>query len=304
MAGVKQGSASAKIRAIAKILIGGTLSRQYSLRRQRSIPAEYRVRDKVLDQNGAIPLVWWTHAPNFGDVLSPWLVRRMTGRTVEYAEQGRKHYVAVGSVASKATADSVVWGAGAFGSEKKPLAARAQYRAVRGPLTRARLGYAGATVPPVYGDPALLTPLYFHPKVRRTHEVGLVLRWSEKKWLGASLEPGVKLIDLGRDDVEGVLEDFLSCKRIATSSLHGLIIADAYGIPSAWIASSSPMGGTFKYYDYFLSVNKVRHPQELEVDEQPVSVSLLTSRLEYDSRAIEFNYRKLLSACPFMTRAR
>lgn len=85
----------------------------------------------------------------------------------------------------------------------------------------------GATCLRIYGDPALLTPFLFHPKVEKEYEIGLVLRWSDKTWLSHSIGDGVKLIDLGTSDVESVLKDILSCKRVIISSLHGLVIADA-----------------------------------------------------------------------------
>lgn len=264
---------------------------------------QYRVRAKAVSSEGSIPLRWWTNTPNFGDLLSPWLVSRMTGRPVVYAEPNQFHFLAIGSIAKRATSSSIVWGSGAFGNEnRKQLTADARYKAVRGPLTRAKLGYSGASVPTAYGDPALLMPLYFFPKVTKSYDVGLVLRWSEDEWLQTEVGPRVKVIDLGREDVDQTLKDFLKCRKIVTSSLHGLIIADAYGIPSAWLQSESPAGGVFKYYDYFLSVGKVRHPQYLDFSQQPLTKELLKTKLQFDSRQINFNYRKLLDACPFLAR--
>src|SRR5690606_41422923 len=60
-----------------------------------------------------------------------------------------------------------------------------------------------------------------------------VLRWSETERNDKMDIPGVKKIFLGSDDIEGTIDDMLSCKRIVSSSLHGLILADAYGIPNA-----------------------------------------------------------------------
>jgi hypothetical protein len=59
------------------------------------------------------------------------------------------------------------------------ISARANYHAVRGPLSRARILKLGAKCPPVYGDPALLAPAYFAPKVTKTHDYGIVVRWSD-----------------------------------------------------------------------------------------------------------------------------
>jgi hypothetical protein len=40
------------------------------------------------------------------------------------------------------------------------------------------------------------------------------------------------------------------CRRIVTGSLHGLVIADAYGLISAWVLHRTAYGGMFKFFDY------------------------------------------------------
>jgi pyruvyltransferase len=53
-----------------------------------------------------------------------------------------------------------------------------------------------------------------------------------------------------------VIDDIASCDAIASSSLHGVITANAYGIPAAWLEFSSKIGGDgMKYIDYFQSVD-------------------------------------------------
>jgi pyruvyltransferase len=67
---------------------------------------------------------------------------------------------------------------------------------------------------------------------------------------------GVKVINI-LGGLEYVVDEVKTCSRIASSSLHGLIIGDAYGTPSTWIEfSENVAGGGFKFRDYFLSVNR------------------------------------------------
>lgn len=54
-----------------------------------------------------------------------------------------------------------------------------------------------------------------------------------------------------------VINQVCSCERILSSSLHGLIVSDAYQVPNCWIELSGKIsGGYFKYYDYASSVNR------------------------------------------------
>ncbi len=269
----------------------------------RALVGRYRLGAVITRDDGAVPLRWWVHAVNFGDLLSPWLVAKMTGHAVTLASRSEPHYIAVGSVAKHARPSSIVWGSGSFGTEgAAELCAEADYRAVRGPLTRSRLQHFGAKVPAVYGDPALLAPLYYFPKVEITHEVGMVLRWSERKRAASEFGEGVKAISLETDDIEGTIRQILSCRRIVTSSLHGLIIADAYGIPSAWVASGTPKGGEFKYFDYFATVDKFRRPQRFSYTSKAVTVERVLGSLTFDAAPIVFKYKALLDACPFLER--
>jgi pyruvyltransferase len=259
--------------------------------------------------DGRVPLIWWTDTANYGDLLSPWLVGRVARRGVVYAPTRKPSFVAVGSVVTRARNDSTVWGSGSFGSERRSLfAGGATYRAVRGPLTRSRLRDVGIECPRVYGDPALLVPLYFWPEVEKTHDVGVIIRHSEHLWRGTDTDESVRIIDFGSDDIEQVTREILSCRRIVSSSLHGLVIADAYGIPNAWLGAdgevggSRPNGGEFKYLDYFASVGKLRKPHYLDLRSVGLTVPSIDRSFEFDDRPIDFDFDALLGACPFVRR--
>jgi pyruvyltransferase len=283
-----------------------TLRRSVAARRQRPerlrrLVAEYEVGALILDDDGRVPVRWWRKADNFGDLLSPWLVSRMTGREVVWAED-RPHYLVIGSVLNGANARSMVWGAGSFGVDHGLRSAEeATYAAVRGPQTRARLEARGIACPEVYGDPALLAPAFYSPRVEKKYEYGILVRWSERRWNDAEIGPGVRLIDLGSADVETVIEELLSCRRVLSGSLHGLVIADAYGIPNAWVRTPSAFGGPYKFFDYFATVGKFRMYQDFDMS-VPVTAKRLRESLVFDGRPISFDYRALLDACPFLER--
>jgi pyruvyltransferase len=258
--------------------------------------------------DGHVPLVWWTDAPNFGDLLGPWLVAKMTGAPVVYPHRGSSNFLSVGSIIGKANPRSTVWGSGSFGTERSSaLCGKSRYAAVRGPLTRSRLLDSGISCPAIYGDPALLAPWYFYPEVDKSSDIGIVIRHSEARWREMDLGPGIRLIDLASSDIEGTIRAIVSCSRILSSSLHGLIVADAYKIPNAWLDTSESMGGSrpnggeFKFHDYFISVGKSRSPMKLELAGR-VDQELIARQLDFDDRAIQFDPHQLLEPCPFMAR--
>ncbi|HEX4688263.1 MAG TPA: polysaccharide pyruvyl transferase family protein [Nocardioides sp.] len=299
--GSAQRSVPLRVRRIGK----GLLGRRIAARRQRPqtlrrLAGEYEVGNLLLEA-GRVPVRWWCKADNFGDLMSPWLIAKMTGREVAWTDSS-PHYLAIGSVLNTSNPNSLVWGAGAFGVENgQRFCADATYTAVRGPLSRARLVARDIPCPEVYGDPALLAPAYFAPQVKKSHKYGIVTRWSDRTWHQAKIGDGVRLIDLASDDVEGVIEAMLTCRRIVTGSLHGLIIADAYGIPSAWVRSRTTYGGPYKFFDYFATVGKLRMFQEFDTS-MPVTANRLHNSLVFDGRPIDFDYRALLDACPFLQR--
>ncbi|NYF97391.1 polysaccharide pyruvyl transferase family protein [Janibacter cremeus] len=273
-----------------------------------SISEEYVLARHLTDVD-YLPLKFFDQGDNYGDLLSPWLLARMSGKPVRFAAKGRPHFVMIGSIVSEASASSEVWGSGSYGTERRGVfAQKAKYHAVRGPITRSRLLNVGIDCPRVYGDPALLMPYYFSPTVTKRYRVGIVIRHTEDRWRWLSLGPDVKVIDLRTTDVERTTKEMLECEALASSSLHGLVIADAYRIPSAWIESDSasggsrPFGGEFKFYDYFASVDKLRHAQSFELPKGKLTADDLFSKLTFDDRPISFDARRLLDSCPFLER--
>lgn len=58
-----------------------------------------------------------------------------------------------------------------------------------------------------------------------------------------------------------VIEQIATCEIVLSQSLHGLIVADALGIPNVWVAPSHDMaGGRFKFDDYFSTLDAAKSP--------------------------------------------
>lgn len=132
----------------------------------------------------------------------------------------------------------------------------ARILAVRGPLSGRGLG-----VTPVYGDPALLADELLPRLPAKTHNLGLVPHWTDHvlETRPEFLRYDPIIIRVG-DDPHRVIAQIASCRKIVASALHGIILADALGIPRrveiAPMMLSNPAreGGLFKWKDYHASL--------------------------------------------------
>jgi pyruvyltransferase len=94
---------------------------------------------------------------------------------------------------------------------------------------------------------------------RRTHNLGILPHWSDDVLATdprfAKYHPLV--IDPGGDPLD-VVRAIGSCHKIVTSSLHGAVVADSFGIPRrievAPTFAKGNEGGMFKFRDYNASV--------------------------------------------------
>jgi len=181
-------------------------------------------------------------------------------------EQGGGKLLGVGSIMRVLKEGDLVWGSGIMReTDEFPQAKACKFLAVRGNLTRGILERYRANVPQVYGDPALLLPLMYSPTPLITHEVGIIPHFVDEKMLtsrvGDRLAKGRswKQINICQD-YENFVNEVLTCKYIISSSLHGLIIAEAYGIPVEWVVlSDKVLGQGFKFRDYLSGTG--RRPQ-------------------------------------------
>lgn len=220
-----------------------------------------------------VKLFWWEqpYPGNLGDIVNPYIVEKITGIPPQWAGRG-VGLCAIGSVIKYARDGSHVWGSGTPNS-RDTLAAGAVYHAVRGPLTRDLVIENGGTCPPVYGDPAWLLPILYPRKRQPSHKTGLIVHFTHED-MTTPVAPDVKRIDirrLGYAEIEAFLDEMHDCERIISSSLHGVIIAQAYGIPAclATVTNSAAQihGDGIKFDDYYQSIGHDRAPEAVDLSQ-------------------------------------
>lgn len=128
---------------------------------------------------------------------------------------------------------------------------------VRGPRTNERLLSSGISSSNLYGDLGLLISEFYTPNVEKKFKLGLVPHYTEKShWFVSYCESiGVHIVDI-QQDPEDFINDLYSCENIISSSLHGIIASDSYGIKNKWIIlSDRVLGKGFKFDDYHEGIN-------------------------------------------------
>ncbi|WP_165005470.1 polysaccharide pyruvyl transferase family protein [Enterococcus sp. ZJ1668] len=132
------------------------------------------------------------------------------------------------------------------------------FSAVRGELSKQKIEkILGHELDIPLGDAGILAPVLVESNIEKykRYTVGIVPHFKEqdhpvfqklvKKF------PGAKLIDL-RDEPHQVIREIAQCEVIISSSLHGLIVADAFYVPNYHIVvTDNLLGDGFKFDDYY-----------------------------------------------------
>lgn len=240
---------------------------------------------------------------NWGDKLNPVLMALLSGRKVLHSScridtPSTTIYKVIGSGIASATAHHVVWGSG-FIDQNDQIPTPRHICGVRGPLTREKLRAAGAKCPEVYGDPAVLMPLFYRPEIEVKYDLGIIQHFRDAEQEPLPRVPDgmqVKVIDI-KGSIAKVINDILSCREIVSSSLHGLIAAHAYGVPATWVKfSNRPLGDDFKFRDYWASVGWP-NAEPIWVDGNTSCADLIGPK-ERVQPSIDIG--RLIEACPFI----
>ena len=247
---------------------------------------------------------------NYGDDLNFYLIRALSGKRVMcYREYFHKadvpNILAIGSILqSMCNKYSIVWGTGAMHADvnvniQTPL----EIRAVRGPKTYCLLNRKGIKCSKLFGDPALLLPLVYNPHTTKKYKVGIIPHYADEDSrllleLVSALGDDCRVISMSKyKKFEALIDQICECEYVLSSSLHGIIISDAYSVPNSRIKlSENVQGGDFKYEDYFESVGRTDY-EALDVS-KGISMSYINKVME-KSQKPDIKINSLIESCPF-----
>ena len=196
---------------------------------------------------------WGKRRSNFGDLLGPLVARRILARHGLLNPPLGRRLFTVGSVLHFARTGDAVWGTGRNG-KVAPETHRftdLEVAAVRGPLTAEFLRDRGIAAPDVHGDPGVLL-------------ADLFPEWaSDGVRSGALYVPNMNDVRPAPDGIEtlspigsvpAIVRRLASAELVVASSLHGVVVAEAYGVPARLVVPEHE--SLFKYRDHYAATGR------------------------------------------------
>ena len=258
--------------------------------------------------------MWWfgphRNFINYGDELTPFIAEKISGKKIKYVgfNSGKDFYLTIGSVLGHGTTskNSTVWGTGLM-NYNEGCSPESKYCAVRGPLTLKRVHELGINCPSIVGDPALLMSKLYNPKIEKQYEIGIIPHYVDYQAVKDVVDDDrINVIKFANIDVQEITDEILKCKRIISSSLHGVIVPHSYDIPTLYVKFSEKVAGKgFKFRDYFQSVgikeysfDKIGYNISKEFLNHDNLIQFVDSHTRIN-KIVNFNFDKLYNACPF-----
>lgn len=221
-------------------------------------------------------IFWWepkNGKNNAGDHLGKVIVQAVLStydKTILDKKTSKNKLLSIGSVMHFANDGDCIWGTGINGKIDKSKLSFSQLdvRAVRGPHSRNILiNEKKINVPEVYGDPGLLLPLFYSREL--LVEKSKIKDFIIIPHMNENFETYAKFKSNVCSPVKGALEftrDIVNSKFVISSSLHGVIIAEAYGIPAVFLHADSGES-LFKYDDYYNGTGRDYYAKAMTVED-------------------------------------
>ena len=286
---------------------------------------------------------------NFGDALGPIVVHAMSGRMLRkqpfVSEETR--LCAIGTIAQNFSGGTVrIWGSGLDPISQGlnvdedgyhlPPHTRFRVAACRGRHTRQVFADRGVNSPEVFGDAGWFANRIWpeHAQQEKVFDVGVVLHLTE--WVdrrpGAALKPELSRYNIpadlaGRvtfinpiaersiDGVGEVVRRIGQCRRILSTSLHGIVVAEALGIPAFFFGATTPWGPQemtiadtrlmdHRMCDLYSILDRETVPAFIWPRRRPLDWHGVLEWCEKQSSIYDFDARPLFDAFPYQKAVR
>jgi pyruvyltransferase len=201
---------------------------------------------------------------NFGDELSRFIISELINKNkyelVFNQPNIEKNIIGIGSYLHAAVNNYYIYGTGI--RTNPPVEGSHGYTklnvcSVRGPITHDFLGKKKIKCQAIYGDPALLLRDLYKPELitNLKDKIAFIPHKSNyNKYLNENKYDKNKFHLINpRQKWSDVVNQIYSCKSTVSSSLHGLIVADAYDKPNVMIYEYELAEGDLKFKDYYTS---------------------------------------------------
>lgn len=280
----------------------------------KNLPIELFSSNYILIASSITPFFY-----NWGDDVSHILAEfinpniKVIPSKYSFNIKNKQEILVIGSIITWLTKpNSIIWGSGVQFPKDEILyngkiIAPKKICSVRGPLTRKYFLDRGIDCPEIYGDPALLFPKYYQPKVEKKYKLGILPHFKDKNSDAIKNilknNPDAHFIDIQyRKDWRYLIDEIASCEFILSSTLHGIIIADSYNVPNAWVEYDKNNLKRFTFQDYFYSVEKnITEPEKLSTffNNDYIYIEREREKFMKNWQSPKIDLETLLNACPF-----
>lgn len=235
--------------------------------------------------------VLYCKGKNLGDTISPLIVDWMLKQrqiSMDKITKKESSLLSTGSLCGMEAEDVTIWGSGfhtmdfLVQSHKNKEKNTIDFRAVRGPVTRYFYTAMGYECPEVYGDPGILFPLIYPGKPSaKKYKTSLIIHCGNENYDEYRNLPDIHFIDIRTNHYEFFVEELLASEKVISSALHGIILAESYGIGTVFLNTKGYVEkAMMKYTDWYLSTNrrnfKVAQSIEEAIEFEPEAVPDLT----------------------------
>lgn len=232
---------------------------------------------------------------NFGDLFNIDLLKFFGFRLIYEKDPLKSEMALTGSIlqAYPRSFSGFVMGSGFIKEKFNRTQNSWDIRIIRGPLSAKQ---CGAKENVIFGDPGILAPILFPQTEEKKYSLGIIPHYVDRKFLkNYTFGEDVVIINV-RQSPAKVSEEIKQCHHIVSSSLHGLIFADAFRIPNIHLKFGDRLlGGNHKFEDYYLGMEAVHEFLEFH---KTITVPTMIAhcKLRYTEEILKLRQEKIITA--------